>query len=127
MFSKNAFRAYDIRGIYPDEVNSELAKKVAVVLSEKFFGEGAVVIGRDIRIGSKEMYEEAISALKGENREVVEVGIITTPMLTFLINDLEAAGGIIITASHNPKEYNGIKMLKEKAVPIGGEEVWEKM
>lgn len=127
MFKENIFRAYDIRGIYPEEVNRELAKDVAITLSDKFFGEGVIVVGRDIRIGSEEMYEEAVSALKEQSREVIEAGVITTPMLTFLVNDLDAAGGMMITASHNPKEYNGIKMLKEKGSPISGEDIKKKM
>jgi phosphomannomutase len=127
MFSKNVFRAYDIRGIYPEEVNKPLVKEVTRVLSKDFFGEGKVVLGRDIRTGSEELYGEVLEELKQLGREVAEAGTITTPMLTFLINDLSAAGGIVITASHNPKEYNGIKALGEFGVPINGEEIYQKL
>lgn len=123
MFNESIFKAYDIRGIYPDEVNEELAKSVASTLSNKFLKEGTVVVGRDVRLGSEEMYKEAIDALKEDGREVINAGLMTTPMLTFLVNDLNAAGGMMITASHNPKEYNGIKMLGEKGVPISGEDI----
>jgi len=118
-----AFKANDIRGIYPDEVNEELAREVAKTLSENFFGKGTVVVGRDMRIGSEEMYNETIATLKEQKRKVIEVGLMTTPMLVFLVNDLNAAGGIMITASHNPKEYNGIKMLKGGGTSISGEDV----
>ena len=127
MFKKDIFRAYDIRGIYPDEINKDLARNVAITLSKKFFEDGSVVVGRDIRIGSEELQKEATAALEKEEREVIDVGIITTPMLTFLVNDLNAAGGVIITASHNPKEYNGIKMLGEKGIPISGEDVYKEL
>ena len=127
MFSKSVFRAYDIRGIYPDEINKPLVKDVARVLSEDFFGEGVVVLGMDIRIGSEELYAEALKELKRLGREVADAGVITTPMLTFLINDLDAAGGIMITASHNPKEYNGVKALGSLGIPINGEEVYQKL
>jgi len=127
MFSKNVFRAYDIRGIYPDEINKDLARSVATTLSKKFFKDGSVVVGRDIRIGSEELQKEVAAALEKEGREIIDAGIITTPMLTFLVNDLKTAGGIVITASHNPKEYNGIKMLDGKGVPISGEDVYKEL
>ena len=127
MFNKEVFRAYDIRGIYPEEINKSLVGNVATVLSKKFLGEGSIVVGRDIRIGSEELYEEAISELEKLGRNVTGVGVITTPMLTFLVNDLDAAGGMMITASHNPKEYNGIKTLGAKAIPISGEDIYKEM
>lgn len=117
------FRAYDIRGIYPTEVNIELVKRVTEVLAEKFFDAGAVVVGYDVRTGSEELYKEAVRTLQAHGREVVEAGMITTPMLTFLIHSGHAAGGMMITASHNPKEYNGIKMAGRDGLPIGGAEV----
>jgi len=121
------YHAYDIRGIYPDEVNIELVEKVIPVLVKSFFGDGKIVVGHDPRIGSDKLYNATIKELINEKREIIEVGLMTTPMLTFLVHDLDAGGGIIITASHNPKEYNGLKVLGRGGEPISGVDIEKKI
>ncbi len=121
---KEIFRKYDIRGIYPDELDEELTGAVTRALAEKLFKEGKVVIGHDPRKSSESLRQAVVGALADfEDIEVVEVGLITTPMLYFLVNELKASGGIMITASHNPKEYNGLKVVGKEAAFIGGDEV----
>jgi phosphomannomutase len=124
---KDIFRAYDIRGFYPDEVNTGLVRDVVRCLKEKFFKKGKVIIGRDTRRGSVELCREAINEIEGNGFNAIEAGVITTPMLTFLVNDLGASGGVMITASHNPKEYNGLKVVKEGGVPIGGDAIYKEL
>ena len=124
---ENIFRTYDIRGVYPSEINSELAERVAICLAKKFFDEGSVVIGHDSRIGSKELYKTVKKTLRRLGRKVIDANLITTPMLTFLMDETNAAGGIMITASHNPKEYNGIKMIKKGMIPISGVDIQKEM
>jgi len=119
-----AFKKYDIRGAYPQLVDEELVYVVVKNLGEKVFKKGKVILGRDVRNSSPSLYESAKKALL-EIKEVTieDVGIITTPMLTFLINHLGASGGVMITASHNPKGDNGIKASGEGGEPISGEEM----
>ncbi len=120
-----AFKKYDIRGVYPGMVNEDLVSVVAKSLAAKVFKKGTVILGRDVRKSSPSLYEAAKLALGGfKDIKVEDVGLMTTPMLVFLIHHLGAVGGVMITASHNPKEDNGIKAADTKG-PIGGEEIWE--
>lgn len=125
---KTIFRAYDIRGKYPAQINAEVVHQVipaivrAIIGSKK--GVKTIIVGHDARLSSPELYKACIEALaKEKGVQALPVGLITTPMLYFLVNKHEAAGGITVTASHNPKEYNGLKMVRERAIPINGEEV----
>jgi phosphomannomutase len=122
--NKEVFKAYDIRGIYPEEINADLVKKVVSCLKKNFWRNGKIVVGHDVRNGSEELYNTALKEIDNKDFSVVGVGLITTPMLTFLVNSLGASGGMIITASHSPKEYNGIKMVKEGGLQISGEEIY---
>ncbi|MBU2101554.1 hypothetical protein KKH05_02445 [Patescibacteria group bacterium] len=126
---KESFKEYDIRGIYPVGIDEELIREVVRALVEKVFIKGKVVVGHDARNSSPSLYEAAINEFeRHEGFDVIKVGMMTTPMLAFLIKDTEAVGGICITASHNPKEYNGIKTAKrEEGIGIkvvGGKEIY---
>lgn len=121
---KKIFQKYDIRGVYPDEINESATASIVRVLAEKVFPNGKVVIGRDGRNSSPSLYDAVTKTLmEFGDIEAIGVGIITTPMLYFLVNHLKAAGGIMITASHNAKEYNGIKVVGKNSVFIGGEKI----
>ena len=122
---QDAFKEYDIRGVYPEEVDEALTAMVASVLAERVFKAGKVVLGRDGRHSSPSLYQAAIAALqKYPNLEIVDVGLMTTPALYFLVNDLKASGGIMITASHNAKHMNGIKAVGKRAEFIGGKTIY---
>ena len=128
MLSKKIFKAYDVRGIYPTDVNVESVTSIAHALA--FLLEaGDVVVARDGRHGgeelSKVMEEKIVSYGKemGKDFNIISVGLSTTPMFYFLVNHLSAKGGAMITASHNPKEYSGVKAVKEKALPFSGTEL----
>ncbi|MCR4261108.1 MAG: hypothetical protein NUV96_02150 [Candidatus Colwellbacteria bacterium] len=125
--SKRAvFKKYDIRGVYPEMVNEDLVYAVVKGLGKKVFKKGKVVLGRDVRNSSPSLYESAKKALSeiGEI-EIEDVGIMTTPMLAFLINHIGASGGVMITASHNPREDNGIKAAGANGEVISGEEMYQ--
>ena len=125
-FKKVAFSKYDIRGIYPDQINEEVVEAVSRILAEKVFKSGKIVLGHDARNSSPNLYEAARNAFSEyKDIEVLEAGLITTPMLTFLINHLDTVGGVTITASHNPKEYNGMKIAKAGGDPVSGEEIYD--
>ncbi|MEE8131770.1 MAG: hypothetical protein V3T98_01875 [Candidatus Paceibacterota bacterium] len=129
------FHAYDIRGKYPKEINEAVVEKIVADLAKKFFKSGKIVIGHGARLSSPNLYKAILNSLKASTKggsasggknlklKAIPVGMITTPMLSFLVNKLKADGGIMITASHNPKNYNGLKVVGKKAVPISGYEL----
>ena len=138
MINPAIFKAYDIRGKYPKEINEEAVAEIAGALAGYFERKAKslpagrhgvkrkiIVVGHDARLSSPSLYETVIHSLKIENwkLEIEAVGLITTPMLYFLVNNLKAIGGIMITASHNPKEFNGLKIVGPKAEMISGETV----
>jgi phosphomannomutase len=112
------FKAYDIRGIYPDEINGEIAYNIgrALVLRAKA---KKVVVGYDMRESSYGLENELIKGITDQGANVVKIGLATTPMLYFASWQMEVDAGVIITASHNPAEYNGMKLCLKNAVPIG--------
>jgi phosphomannomutase len=127
MINEKIFRAYDIRGVYPKEINPEIISLVVDCLVKIYKKDAPkkswlkVVIGYDARLSSPFLYSAALKAFKKFSKiKVIEGGIMTTPMIYFLINYLKADGGIIITASHNPLKYNGLKMSKKNAEPLNG-------
>lgn len=124
----STFKAYDIRGVYPTQIHAAGVKRVIPAVVRAIVGEkrGAktIILGHDARMSSPELYQACKEALEAEKGILVmPVGLITTPMLYFLVNKHNAAGGITVTASHNPKEYNGLKMVREHAIPVSGKDV----
>jgi phosphomannomutase len=124
--NKKIFKAYDVRGIYPNEINEEIVSKIisAVVKKNRPL---KIIVGHDARLSSPNLYRAAIKKLTAYKPRIstVKIGLITTPMLSFLTNWFRADLGIMITASHNPKEYNGLKIVGKNAVPISGKEIGE--
>jgi len=119
------FKEYDVRGLYPSEINEKTAYElggafVAFLGAEK----GAkIAVGRDGRKSSKPLAESFIKGITDAGIDVIEIGKATTPMLYFSVCSLRIAGGAMITASHNPSKYNGVKFCKEKAKPVSGTEM----
>lgn len=118
------FKVYDIRGIYPKELNQEIVFNIAgafgLFLKKKIKkAMPKIVISSDFRLSSPNLKKAFIKGLLNNGIKVFDIGFSTTPMNYFAINFLKTDGGAIITASHNPKEYNGIKMSFKKAIPIG--------
>ena len=117
------FRANDIRGIYPSEINKTIAFKVGEVLAN-IFADGIVVIAHDARHGAKVLTEALAEGFRcgwKEQKKVHDIkiiGLATTPMFYFFVNRFRASGGVMVTASHNPTEYNGFKIVKEGVVVL---------
>lgn len=127
MINPSIFKAYDIRGRYPEEINEETVAEIADWLGG-FFNAGRLVIGRDNRLSSPQLYAVLRRRLKRfSSLQLLEAGLITTPALYFLVNDLKTKGGVMITASHNPKEYNGLKIVGPKAEMISGHKIYQLM
>lgn len=113
------FRSYDIRGAYPEALNEKTFFYFGQALSQMV--KGLVLVGHDARVSSPSLYYALIRGLAysgGKRIRILPVGMITTPELYFLVNKLGASAGFTITASHNPKNENGLKMVGKKAVPI---------
>jgi len=112
------FKAYDIRGKVPSELNKELAYKIGRAFS-KFTNAKKIVIGYDIRKSSVEISEALKNGLTDSGVDVIDIGLCGTEMIYFSTPHFDADGGIMITASHNPPEYNGMKFVGRGSVPVG--------
>jgi phosphomannomutase len=113
------FKAYDVRGLVPDEIDARTAYRVGRATA-RFLGGGRLVIGRDARPSSPELVEALRRGVLDEGAGVLDIGLVATPMLYFAVDRERAAGGIMLTASHNPARYNGFKICREHAVPVSG-------
>ncbi|PJA28393.1 MAG: phosphomannomutase/phosphoglucomutase [candidate division Zixibacteria bacterium CG_4_9_14_3_um_filter_46_8] len=114
------FKAYDIRGEYPDEINEEIAYKIGRAFVT-FTKASTVAVGRDMRRSSPQLSNALINGIADCGGDVVDIGMISTDGLYFAVGKFGYPAGVMITASHNPARYNGLKMCREKAVPISGE------
>lgn len=112
------FKAYDIRGIYPSDINKDVAYKIGRAIV-KSTGAKKIAIGMDMRTSSPEIKEGLSHGIMDQGANVVDIGLVSTPMLYFASWKLDVDGGIMITASHNTSEWNGLKLCKKNAVPIG--------
>ncbi len=116
------FKAYDIRGIFPTTLNENIAYKIAQGYAEYVKPQAPVVVGNDVRLHSVEIKNAIIRGLNDAGIDTVDVGLITTDMLYFCVGSFGYGGGIQATASHNPPEWHGIKMIREKVIPLNLEE-----
>ncbi len=112
------FKAYDIRGIVPDELDPEQARRIGRAVAH-FIGAGPIAVGRDARSHSPELTKALVDGIRDEGIDVVDFGLVATPMLYFGVDAVRAAAGVMVTASHNPGRYNGFKICREHAIPIG--------
>ncbi len=114
------FKAYDIRGVYPDEINAVLAAKIGRAAARLLPGK-TIAVGRDMRASSKELEKAVGLGLLESGKDVVEVGLVSTPMMYFCVGRFGYDGGIMVTASHNPAKYNGFKLSGKGVSPIGAD------
>ncbi|MCX2727551.1 phosphoglucosamine mutase [Thermomicrobium sp. 4228-Ro] len=110
----NVFKAYDIRGIYPDELDEELAYRIGRAFA-LFLRPRQVVVGRDMRVSSPALADAIIRGLLDQGVDVTNVGLVSTDALYFAVGNYRFDGGVMVTASHNPPEYNGFKLCREEA------------
>ncbi len=124
------FKAYDIRGTYPDLLTDYMAWQIGCgtgkFLLEEAEHDGdttpmmkSVIVGRDMRLSSPTLRDELVRGLTCNHASVIDLGMVDTPMMYFAINYLDCSGGVVVTASHNPPQYNGFKISKRKAKPVG--------
>lgn len=112
------FKAYDIRGIYPAQINEDMAYKIGQAYVKVTKPQGEVLIGHDVRIHSKALKEKVIEGMLDAGVNVLDVGWMSTDMLYFGVGYYKTAGGMQVTASHNPPEWHGVKMVRENVVPM---------
>lgn len=126
--NKSIFKTFDIRGLYPEEINAGVAREIARACL-KIFPDGEIIVAHDARHGSVEIAEAVASTCEQESEAlgkkvtIRRIGLSSTPMFYFLVNHLSASGGCMITASHNPKQYNGMKIVGKNAEIITGTEI----
>ncbi len=119
-YCTKAFGAYDIRGIYPQTINEEIAYRIGRFFPN-LFNAKKVVVGNDIRLSSPALKKALIKGLTESGCDVIDIGQCGTEMIYFATAHLKLDGGVMITASHNPKEYNGMKFVRQEARPISGD------
>lgn len=120
------FKAYDVRAIYPDQLNEPIARQIGRAFFKVLEGQGfpygrEVVVSRDMRSHSIPLSQALIEGLREGGLDVVDIGLAPTPMNYFAIGHLGLAGGVQVTASHNPAQYNGLKFSLHEARPVSGE------
>ena len=116
----DVFRAYDIRGIYPDHIDEEAYYRIAKAYVY-LFKPSTMVVGMDARLSSPPLKASLIRGFLDAGVDVVDIGEITTDMLYFAVGAFDYSGGVVVSASHNPKEYNGMKMVRENATAISSD------
>ena len=116
----SCFKAYDVRGRVPDQLNENIAYRIGRAYGQ-FLSPRKVVVGYDIRLTSQELCTALIKGLIDSNIDVVDIGLCGTEEIYFATSHLDFDGGIVVTASHNPKDYNGMKFVRENSKPISGD------
>ena len=119
--SPEIFKAYDVRGTYPDQIDEAGARAIGAAFAA-YLNAGRVAVGRDMRLSSPALAAAFIEGVVSQGTDVVDYGMIATDMLYFAVARDGHDGGVQITASHNPKQYNGMKMVRREALPLSGEE-----
>jgi phosphomannomutase len=120
MLDPKVFKAYDVRGIYPTEIDEDGARATGRAFVEQFEPK-RIAVGRDMRVSSPSMAKAVIEGATAGGADVVDIGLVGTEMLYFAVGSMELDGGIQVTASHNPKEYTGMKIVRRGAMPVGGD------
>jgi len=114
------FKAYDVRGRMPDELNEDIAYSIGRAFAQ-FLKPTTVVVGYDIRLTSQQMCDKVVEGLRDAGANVLNIGMCGTEEVYFATSHLNVDGGICVTASHNPKDYNGMKFVREGSRPISGD------
>ena len=120
MLDPKAFKAYDVRGIYPAELDEDGAYAIGRAFVEQFEPR-KIAVGHDMRVSSPAMAEAVTDGAADAGADVLALGLVGTEMVYFAVGDLKLDGGVAVTASHNPTDYTGLKIVRSGALPVGGE------
>ena len=122
MIDESIFKAYDIRGTYPEQLDEDLARDIGRAFVNHLGLSGSrVVVARDMRLSGEALENAFIEGVTEAGADVLDLGMVSTDALYFAVGHLEEPGGAMITASHNPKNYNGFKLCREEAIALSGE------
>ena len=120
LINPSIFKAYDVRGVYPGEIDETVARAIGAAFVT-YLKATRIAVGRDMRLSSPALAAAFIEGATGQGADVVDYGMIPTDMLYFVVAREKHEGGVEITASHNPKQYNGMKMVRQEAFPLSGD------
>jgi phosphomannomutase len=115
------FKAYDVRGVYPGEINGDAARAIGAAFVV-YLKARRIAVSRDMRLSSPALAAAFIDGATSQGADVVDYGMMATDMLYFAVAKDGLDGGVQVTASHNPGQYNGMKMVRKDAWPLSGEE-----
>src|SRR6185436_425584 len=118
--SPDIFKAYDVRGLYPSELDEDTARQIGRAFVA-YLGASRIAVSRDMRVSSPGLAAAFIDGVLMQGADVVDYGLAATDMLYFAVVRDRLEGGAQITASHNPKQYNGVKMVRAEAFPLSGD------
>ena len=120
MLDPKVFKAYDVRGIHPTELDEEGAYRIGRGFVEEFEPR-TIAVGRDMRVSAPAMATALMEGAADGGADVLDLGLVGTEMVYYAVGELELDGGVCVTASHNPKEYTGMKIVRRGALPVGGD------
>ncbi|HET8742867.1 MAG TPA: phosphomannomutase/phosphoglucomutase, partial [Gaiella sp.] len=126
MLDPKVFKAYDVRGVYPAELDEDGAYRVGRAYVEEFEPR-TIAVGRDMRLSAPAMAAAVIEGAADGGTDVLDIGMVGTEMLYHAVGDLDLDGGVCVTASHNPGQYTGMKIVRRGALPVGGDSGLEKV
>src|ERR671921_2432475 len=122
MLDESIFKAYDIRGVYPDSLDENVAGDIGRAFVKSLDLQGSrVVVARDMRLSGEALEKAFIEGVTEAGADVLDIGLVSTDALYFAVGHLGEPGGAMITASHNPKDYNGFKLCREDAIALSGD------
>src|ERR671916_2288700 len=122
MIDESIFKAYDVRGVYPDSLNEDVARDIGRAFVAYLGISGSrVVVARDMRLSGEALVKAFIEGVTQAGADVLDLGLVSTDALYFAVGYLEEPGGAMVTASHNPIDYNGFKLCREDAIALSGE------
>src|ERR687884_478142 len=123
MLDESIFKAYDIRGVYPESLDEGVAADIGRAFVAHLDLSGSrVIVARDMRLSGEALEKAFIQGVTEAGADVLDLGLVSTDALYFAVGHLEEPGGAMVTASHNPKDYNGFKLCREEAIALSGEE-----
>jgi phosphomannomutase len=120
MIDPSIFKAYDVRGLYPSQLDAETTRRIGRAFVD-YLGAKQIVVGRDARLSSPELGAAFVRGAASQGAQVHDIGVVGTDMMYFYTGRHDLDGGAIVTASHNPKEWNGIKMVRRGALALSGD------
>src|SRR5215208_6196994 len=120
MIDPRIFKAYDVRGLYGPELDEDGAYAIGRAFVEQF-EPTRIAVGRDVRLSSPTMAHALVEGAADAGADVLDLGLVGTEMVYFAVGELGLDGGVAVTASHNPKDYTGMKIVRRGALPVGGE------